>query len=133
MQHRTGISLKRGSQLGAPFQLLSSPCHEHGGQASAEVEFKAPPLRAFMENLKGHGVKERESVEQVSLLFAVPSITNRPVKSLGKVFDSSLGDATTIQLTIKKLETWLTLLDKSGLPRSFKAWIYLCPLSSAGV
>ncbi|KAJ3600351.1 hypothetical protein NHX12_031336 [Muraenolepis orangiensis] len=40
---------------------------------------------------------------------AIPSISEKPVKSLGKVFDCSLRDTTSIQ---------------SGLPGKFKAWVY---------
>ncbi|XP_054628013.1 uncharacterized protein LOC129179159 [Dunckerocampus dactyliophorus] len=55
---------------------------------------------------------------------AIPSITEKPVKSLGKIFDCSLRDSASIQITIKELETWLSAVDKSGLPGRFKAWIY---------
>ncbi|XP_061896860.1 uncharacterized protein LOC133645950 [Entelurus aequoreus] len=55
---------------------------------------------------------------------AIPSITEKPVKSLGKVFDCSLRDTAAIQTTIKELQTWLSAVDKSGLPGRFKAWIY---------
>ncbi|XP_075904972.1 uncharacterized protein LOC142903304 [Nelusetta ayraudi] len=55
---------------------------------------------------------------------AIPSITEKPVKSLGKTFDCSLRDSVSIQITIKELETWLAAVDKSGLPGKFKAWIY---------
>ncbi|KAL4008469.1 hypothetical protein ACER0C_002321 [Sarotherodon galilaeus] len=54
----------------------------------------------------------------------IPSLTEAPVKSLGKVFNSSLKDAASIQATNKDLETWLSSVDKSGLPGKFKAWIY---------
>ncbi|XP_039590572.1 uncharacterized protein LOC120514312 [Polypterus senegalus] len=43
---------------------------------------------------------------------------------IGKVFDCSLRDTASIQTTIKKLEAWLSAVDKSGLPGRFKAWIY---------
>ncbi|KAL1249583.1 hypothetical protein QQF64_020588 [Cirrhinus molitorella] len=56
--------------------------------------------------------------------MAVPSITEKPVKSLGKVFDCSLSDTIAIQTTTKELETWLSTVDKSGLPGRFKAWMY---------
>lgn len=52
---------------------------------------------------------------------AIPSITEKPVKNLGMVFDCSLRDAAAIQATIKELEAWLTIVDKSGLPGRFKA------------
>lgn len=54
----------------------------------------------------------------------IPSLTEEPVKSLGKVFNSSLRDAVSTQAINQELETWLAVVDKSGLPGKFKAWIY---------
>ncbi|KAI2663059.1 hypothetical protein H4Q32_002088 [Labeo rohita] len=54
----------------------------------------------------------------------IPSITEQPVKSLGKLFDSSLKDTASIQRTSKELGGWLRCVDRSGLPGRFKAWIY---------
>lgn len=54
----------------------------------------------------------------------IPSITEQLVKSLGKFFDSSLKDPVAIQKSTQQLGTWLTKVDKSGLPGRFKAWIY---------
>ncbi|KAL7848811.1 hypothetical protein SRHO_G00204340 [Serrasalmus rhombeus] len=45
-------------------------------------------------------------------------------KSLGKVFDSSLKDSTSVQSTCADLDGWLKSVDKSGLPGKFKAWVY---------
>ncbi|KAJ3600949.1 hypothetical protein NHX12_031922 [Muraenolepis orangiensis] len=55
---------------------------------------------------------------------AIPSISEKPVKSLGKVFDCSLRDTTCIQSTCTELDGWLKSVDKSGLPGKFKAWVY---------
>ena len=55
---------------------------------------------------------------------AIPTITEKPVKSLGKVFDSSLRDTTSIQSTCTELDGWRKSVDKSGLPGKFKAWVY---------
>ncbi|TWW74378.1 hypothetical protein D4764_14G0003790 [Takifugu flavidus] len=46
----------------------------------------------------------------------IPSITEQPVKSLGKLFDSSLKDTAAIQKSTEELGEWLTKVDKSGLP-----------------
>lgn len=54
----------------------------------------------------------------------IPTIREKPVKSLGKRIDHSLKYTTPIQETKDKLETWLIRVDKSGLPGRFKAWIY---------
>lgn len=53
-----------------------------------------------------------------------PSVTERPVKSLGKIFDSSLKDTTALQHTKNDVMNWLTAVDKSGLPGKYKAWLY---------
>lgn len=52
----------------------------------------------------------------------IPTITEKLVKSLGKVFDSSL--RASIQSTCTELDGWLKSVDKSGLPGKFKAWVY---------
>ena len=55
---------------------------------------------------------------------AILTISEKPVKSLGKGFDSFLRDATSIQSTCTELDGWLKSVDKSGLPGKFKAWVY---------
>ena len=54
----------------------------------------------------------------------IPTLSEKPIKSLGKTFDSSLKDTAAKQKTIKDLEEWLTKIDKSGLPGRFKAWLF---------
>ncbi|XP_030281784.1 uncharacterized protein LOC115586678 [Sparus aurata] len=54
----------------------------------------------------------------------IPSVTEKPVKSLGKTFDCSLKDAASIKATNEQLESWLTIVDKSRLSAKFKAWFY---------
>lgn len=61
---------------------------------------------------------------------AIPSITEQLVKSLGKLFDSSLKDSAAIQKSSEELGAWLTKVDKPGLPGRFKAWIYQHSISS---
>lgn len=56
--------------------------------------------------------------------FIIPSITERYIRCLGKVFDCSLRDATATQATIKELESWLTTVERSGLSGRYKAWLY---------
>ena len=55
---------------------------------------------------------------------SIPSLTDKPVKSLGKVFHNSLKDTSNIKEASCNLSTWLTRVDRSGLPGRFKAWIY---------
>lgn len=54
----------------------------------------------------------------------IPSITEKPLMSLGKVFDSTLKDTASIRSTCDELDGWLKSVDWSGLPGKFKAWLY---------
>lgn len=54
----------------------------------------------------------------------IPTISEKPVKRLGKVFDSSLRDKRSIHATCTELECWLKSTDNSGLQGKFKAWVY---------
>ncbi len=54
----------------------------------------------------------------------IPSVTERPVKSLGKIFDSSLKDTAALQQTSSDVTNWLTAVDKSGLPGKYKTWVH---------
>ncbi len=54
----------------------------------------------------------------------IPSVTERPVKSLGKIFDSSLKDTAALQQTRNDVTNWLIAVDKSGLPGKYKTWMY---------
>ncbi|XP_029943214.1 uncharacterized protein LOC115385372 [Salarias fasciatus] len=54
----------------------------------------------------------------------IPTVMDKPVKSLGKVFNSSLRDSDSLQKTKAELTSWLIAIDKSGLPGKFKTWIY---------
>ena len=51
-------------------------------------------------------------------------MSEKPVKILGKLFTSDLTDTAVLQATSDNLNTWLSAVDKSGLPGKFKAWIY---------
>ncbi|XP_074527636.1 uncharacterized protein LOC141791255 [Halichoeres trimaculatus] len=86
----------------------------------ARMRFKPEKSRSLV--LKRGKVTDRF---QFSLAGTkIPSVTEKPVKSLGKMFDCSLKDAASIRATNKQLECWLTTVDKSGLPGKFKAWVY---------
>ncbi|XP_061902037.1 uncharacterized protein LOC133649222 [Entelurus aequoreus] len=54
----------------------------------------------------------------------IPSVLEKPVKSLGKLFTGDLKDTAARQATSDNLNMWLSAVDKSGLPGKFKAWIY---------
>lgn len=54
----------------------------------------------------------------------IPSVTEKLVKSLAKLFHSSLRDTSSIKTSNQELEEWLAAVDKSGLPCKLKTWIY---------
>lgn len=54
----------------------------------------------------------------------IPTLNEKPVKSLAKFFHGSLRDTVAIEQTTKDLTQWLNKIDKSGLPGRFKAWLF---------
>ena len=55
----------------------------------------------------------------------IPTVTEKPVKSLGKLLDKTLSDREAIQEMKQQLSGWIETMDKSGLQGKFKAWCYL--------
>ena len=54
----------------------------------------------------------------------IPTMSECPVKSLGKTFNSSLRDTNAFRATVSDLGLWLARIDKSGLPDRFKTWVH---------
>ncbi len=54
----------------------------------------------------------------------IPLVSEKPIKSLGKMFDKSLKDAASCQQIRSDLTACLTAIDKYRLPGKFKAWMY---------
>ena len=54
----------------------------------------------------------------------IPSITDNPVKCLGKWFDDSLNDRANVQRIKTQLTEGMQTIDRSGLPGKFKAWLF---------
>ncbi|XP_063448172.1 uncharacterized protein LOC134727719 [Mytilus trossulus] len=54
----------------------------------------------------------------------IPTVSEKPVKCLGKWFNNTLSDKLNVEDTYKQLDDWLKAVDKSGLPGKYKAWIY---------
>lgn len=46
----------------------------------------------------------------------IPTVSEKQLKSLGKVFDSSLKDSASVQSTCQELGSWLSAVNQSGLP-----------------
>lgn len=54
----------------------------------------------------------------------IPTVLERPVKSLGKWYRADLNDKQSVREMIIQVDTWMTSLEKSGLPGKYKAWGY---------
>nr|XP_034331688.1 uncharacterized protein LOC117690947 [Crassostrea gigas] len=54
----------------------------------------------------------------------IPSVSEKPVKCLGKYFDDTLRDTKNTTNTVEQLQQWMDAIDKSGLPGKYKTWIY---------
>ena len=52
----------------------------------------------------------------------IPTVSEKPIKYLGKRFDETLKDQENTFETINQLDRWLAKIDKSELPGKFKAW-----------
>ena len=86
----------------------------------ARMYFKPAKSRSLV-------LKKGKVMEKVRFTVAgetIPTLSEKPIMSLGKTFNSSLKDTAAKQKTIKDLEEWLTKIDKSGLPGRFKAWLF---------
>jgi len=73
------------------------------------------------------GDVERQSSKSVRFSISgipIPTLSEKPMKSLRKIFDSNLKDTASNKNYCKELEVWLKEVNKSGFPRKFKAWIY---------
>lgn len=86
----------------------------------ARMHFKPEKSRSMV--LKRGKVKDQLHFSLEGTL--IPSVTEKPVKSLGKTFDCSLKGTASIRAKNEQPESWLTTVDKSGLPGKFKAWLY---------
>ena len=54
----------------------------------------------------------------------IPTVTQQPVKSLGKWFRGSLNDRESVAEMRLQTDEWMRTVDRSGLPGKYKAWIY---------
>ena len=54
----------------------------------------------------------------------IPTLSEKPIKCLGKWYRATLDDKVSIAETQTQLLTWLQKVEKCGLPGKFKAWIY---------
>ncbi|XP_038820652.1 arrestin-C-like [Salvelinus namaycush] len=69
-------------------------------------------------------LKKGKVVERLGFNIAgkpIPTISEKPVKGFGKMFNSSLNNSTSVQKSCQELESWLSAVDRSGLPGRFKS------------
>ena len=88
--------------------------------AWARMKFKPTKSRSFVMKKGRTADKFRFSIAGTM----IPTLSECPVKSLGKIFDTTLRDTNAVRAAVGDLALWLTRVDKSGLPSRFKAWIY---------
>jgi hypothetical protein len=86
----------------------------------ARMSFKAEKSRSLI-IVKG---KVNSRYELKVQNQSIPSITERPVKCLGKWFDASLKDTEQVKQLKTKVQDGLRKIDKTGLPGKFKCWMY---------
>ena len=82
----------------------------------ARMYFKPAESRSLV-------LKKGKVMEKVRFTVAgetIPTLSEKPIQSLGKTFNSSLKDTAAKQKTIKDFEEWITNIDKSGLPGLFQ-------------
>ena len=54
----------------------------------------------------------------------IPTVSQQPVKSLGKWFTADLNDRQGTREMVTTAIGWMESIEKSGLPGKFKAWCY---------
>ncbi|XP_060084535.1 uncharacterized protein LOC132563801 [Ylistrum balloti] len=54
----------------------------------------------------------------------IPSITDNPVKCLGRWYDNTPFDKKNVRKVEEQVTEWLKRIDKSGLQGKYKAWLY---------
>ncbi|XP_075315189.1 uncharacterized protein LOC142375145 [Odontesthes bonariensis] len=86
----------------------------------AWMNFKPAKSRSLVVKKGMVSEKYRFSIEDTQ----IPTVGEKPVKSLGKIYYCTLRDTAALQATSEELGTWLRAVDKSGLPGKFKAWLY---------
>ena len=77
----------------------------------ARLYFKLEKSRSLV-------LKKGKVMEKVRFTVAgetIPTLSEKPIKSLSKTFNSSLRDTAAKQQIMKDLEEWLMKIDESGL------------------
>ncbi len=54
----------------------------------------------------------------------IPTVTEKPVKSLGRWYRADLSDKASVKEMFNQAEKWMKALERSGLPGKYKVWGY---------
>ena len=86
----------------------------------ARMKFKPDKSRSLI-------IRKGQQTERFKLSIQgenIPTIKDNPVKCLGKWFDDNLNDKANVQRIQTQLQDGMQIIDKSGLPGKFKAWLF---------
>lgn len=86
----------------------------------ARMRFKPAKSRSLV--LQKGKVQERSRFKVGGQV--IPTVSEQPVKSLGKWFTADLNDRESVREMTSAAVTWMEAIEKSGLPGKFKAWCY---------
>ena len=86
----------------------------------ARMKFKPEKSRSLV--LKSGKVQDRFRFKIGDVV--IPTVQEKPVKSLGKWFTHTLKDQEHTEEMLKQTQTWMKVIDASGLPGKVKAWCY---------
>lgn len=87
---------------------------------AARMEFKPSKSRSLV--LKRGGVQDRFRFKIGK--DTIPTVTEKPVKSLGKWYRADLNDKDSVNEMLNQAEEWLKALERRGLPGKYKTWGY---------
>ncbi|CAC5369161.1 unnamed protein product [Mytilus coruscus] len=85
----------------------------------ARMKFKPSKSRSLI--LKKGKVQDRKITIGGDI---IPTIIEKPVKSLGKWFRDSFNDRGSVDEMVSQAGKWMDIIDKSGLPGKYKVWCY---------
>ena len=84
------------------------------------MSFKPTKSRSVV--LKKGKVENKFKFTLAEAVISTPM--EKPAKSLGKTFHCNLRDTEAISKANNNLVTWLSKIDRSGLPRQYKVWTF---------
>ena len=86
----------------------------------ARMKFNASKSRSLVLNKGKSSNRVRFKVDGE----LIPSLSEKSIKCLGKIFDETLKDCNNVRNTTQQLDKWLETVDKCDLPGKYKVWCY---------